>query len=343
MSMGPFYENINNRDFRMYFNGALIYIYGGRKKGGCVFALTVEAGQNERDLAHETTHRLDRLGTNPEFPESMELLGSELFLRQDIRIHRMPLEYVPVSVASGVVRMSAEPTDRRAFKGTSFSMLTMLPVTESAYPLNALEYATLRRMRRPMSRVPQHYADGIAEVLDIGFARCMHSLIQEEHARKATRAKLLALLRDDGPRAVVPDFPLAIVRIDAKNTEAATIPALRYGIVLYRGFAVGTVHEEDGSIVFTGRSLPSDSRVARALREEGLEDMTTRMFADKVVWTEWTDADPSDDSEEQGLATMDRSILDGLMYVPRPDDPFFVDEGPYDYDDELDEEEDGDV
>ena len=281
MSMGPYYENVNCRDFGLYFNGCAVYKHDYGTGTGAVYDLGTRIGPTHDDLAAQIEHHLARLSTTSDdetFPHEMFVRGAELMVSPLYRLHRVPLEYLPLG-PNQFIRVSAEPFDRRASKGTQFELARIIPALSIQSPEGRVnDLIAAHVLGRSLSR--RALADGMVAVMSIGLPKCMRDLIPLNEATARAKEMVRNLLRWKKRRVCVPDFSMVLIR-NPSDTSPSTAE------VLYHGVHVGTVsYDESNQLVFIGKELVGEraSPQAEDLYRQGVEQATLLRCADKVRW-----------------------------------------------------------
>lgn len=277
MSLGPFYDNISCADARLYFGDGWIYFYDRVSGKGGIYCLDVNMADPGM-LAHEATHTLYLVAGDESMLKERSVLGADLFQLPEYRTHRLPVEYLPTKPdpttgKSYVVRVSCEPTSRRAHKSLHPSLFRALPLVDNADDLQ--REGLFHGSRRTLQGMGQEErAWGICQVMQVGTSPFLAQVMSQPEVR--TRAKNLVrqCLTSDTLDACVPDFTTAVIR-----TKQGV------GVVLYKGAYVGSVEldTDTNQLSFLGIK-PKGGRAIRSLYQHGVEEMALRLVADEVKW-----------------------------------------------------------
>ena len=246
------YDDIYGRDAHLYFREAPVFIVDTNNPSNVTPWILHVDELHEEECLLDVDVGLSSCTTG----RFKSVPGDWLFAKKGGYIlQRLPIEYV---VVDGVLtRYMAAPTQRFAFKGTYVSQMTVLPpvsvggVDRSLLPV---EDAPLYRSNVTADRMASYL--GVAEVLSLGMPSCMRNYISLDEAKDNARAAVReCLLSTSGKAAVVPDFPLAVLRTGTG-----------VGLVLRRGAILGTVRVKtsDDALVFTPSNIKAPRKALEA-------------------------------------------------------------------------------
>jgi hypothetical protein len=203
--------------------------------------------------------------------------GLDLLERPEYIISRFPVGYVPIENYTKLVRLTAQPTSRLAQKGTCARFFIYHDVVKLYDDATSGQLAVVQASRRAAVS-DREVMVGIASVLSTGTPPVMRRVIAERSALRNSRQHVLDLFENPDRRVAVPSFNVAIVKHRSHSQQ---------GYVLYGGRLIGEVlySKENGKrdLTYMGRvgNVPSD---LRRREKEAHTSVTTRLFADNVVW-----------------------------------------------------------
>lgn len=278
------YENITISDARMYWSGACVFVVDGIGTD----AVTVSPQYLDIDDTEDHGARFDnhgvslcplRSGFHPT-PEARRLVGSELFMSPEYILHRFPVEYVPVN--GTVVRVTVEPTDRRAFKGLTASHVTGLPIlpgvqtdVDSDQPETVELYHRVTSSTNWLttSRSWDEFCRGVASVLEVGIPSCMERAVPRVTASRNAKALVASMFADEAKNVAVPDFSAVVIRGQTDRNS---------GLVIHRGRIIGNVSYADGTVTYS----PSEPATGNARVRAGQIAVAQHLITDTIDGSE---------------------------------------------------------
>jgi hypothetical protein len=282
------YEDISVRDARMYWDGCPVFKYDPEEQTVRCFTMNIPSDRDENDEPIDDDELFDeyQICLDPMHEGYIEYVsGRRLFKDPNYVFHRFLIEYVPVlsgGVATGIVRLCAEPTGRHAQKGMSLSDVTYLPLLEvenaraiaKTYAGMGLEGVLLAH-HAPVLEGRFILQRGIAHVLQLGTPPSMRRVVTAEQA-SANAHRIVEELFTTGNVVAVPDFSVCVIKHRSRE---------RVAYVLYRGNMIGTLYYNGDCVSFTGELTRGKGDALRDAEKAGKTAVVSRLLTNNINWT----------------------------------------------------------